>query len=89
MAKIEVDLDRTLDLEECPFQDEVLIKILDLVKPDKVLLEVRPLSVSDTLDVSGTYLKIIIEPNRIILKFRFANIQILQKYDLYRIRIAI
>ena len=34
------------------------------------LIEVRPLSFSDTLDVSGTYLKIIIEPNRIILKFR-------------------
>ena len=44
-----------------------------------VLLEVRPLSVSDTFDVSDTYLKIIIEPNRIILKFRFATIQIRQK----------
>ena len=56
-----------------------------------VVIEVRPLSVSDTLDVSGTYLKIINEPNRIILKFRFATIQILQKKknDLYRIRIAI
>ena len=43
------------------------------------LLEVRPLSVSDTFDVSDTYLKIIIEPNRIILKFRFATIQIRQK----------
>ena len=44
-----------------------------------LLLEVRPLSVSDTFDVSDTYLKIIIEPNRIILKFRFATIQIRQK----------
>ena len=59
------------------------------VKMHSLLLEVRPLSVSDTLDVSGTYLKIKIEPNRIILKFRFATIQIRQKYDLYRIRIAI
>ena len=42
-------------------------------------IEVWPLSVSDMFDVSGTYLKIIIEPNRIILKFRFATIQIRQK----------
>ena len=53
-----------------------------------VVLEVRPLSESDTLDVSGTYLKIIIVPNRIILKFRF-TIQTRQKYDVYKIRIAI
>ena len=45
----------------------------------KEQIEVRPLSVSDTFDVSDTYLKIIIEPNRIILKFRFATIHIRQK----------
>ena len=55
----------------------------------RLLLEARPLSVSDTFDVSGKYLKIIIELIQIILKFRFATIQIRQKYDVYRIRIAI
>ena len=48
-----------------------------------IIIEVRPLSVSDTFDVSDTYLKIIIEPNRIYLKFRFATIQFDKKYDVY------
>ena len=51
-------------------------------------IEARPLRAFDTSNVSGTYLKIIIEPHWIIMKFRFA-IQIRQKYDVYRIRIAI
>ena len=59
------------------------------IQKKRVPIEVRPLSVSDTLDVSGTYLKIIIEPNRIILKFRLLPYKLNKKYDLYRIRIAI
>ena len=86
---LDIVRDTNIDMENISKWSKDWLVEFNPSKPKILILEVRPLSVSDTFDVSATYLKIIIEPNRIILKFRFATIQIRQKYAVYRIRIAI